>query len=123
MGIKLPQPSKGYSRLLPVSLITCATLAAAVGVSPALRANAAPKRRPAPHGMHVRVTQSGGVAHPLDLTVLALDPGMVDVVSGSTPTGYTPAQIQAYLGLSGTGAGQTIAIVDAYHDPNIASDL
>jgi hypothetical protein len=40
--------------------------------------------------------------------------------------GYTPAQIKvAYsiTGLSETGAGQTIAIVDAYNDPNITSDL
>ena len=45
---------------------------------------------------------------------------------------YTPAQIrQAYNvnqvllpnGQAATGAGQTIAIVDAYNDPNIASDL
>ena len=51
------------------------------------------------------------------------------------PTGYTPTQIkQAYginqitfTGSSGTvagnGAGETIAIVDAYDDPNISSDL
>jgi hypothetical protein len=51
---------------------------------------------------------------------------------GSTgPTGTTPAQIkQAYgfnqisfNGLAGDGSGTTIAIVDAYNDPNIASDL
>jgi subtilase family serine protease len=45
---------------------------------------------------------------------------------------YTPAQIrQAYgidqttlpNGQAATGAGQTIAIVDAYNDPNIANDL
>jgi hypothetical protein len=48
------------------------------------------------------------------------------------PTGYTPAQIrQAYGvdkivlngGTAGTGAGQTIAIVDAGNDPYIAHDL
>lgn len=48
------------------------------------------------------------------------------------PTGYTPAQIiQAYgfnqvsfgNGVAGNGAGTTIAIVDAYDDPNIAHDL
>ena len=49
----------------------------------------------------------------------------------ATPYGLTPAQIlQAYSinainfnGVAGNGAGQTIAIVDAYDDPNIASDL
>jgi subtilase family serine protease len=39
--------------------------------------------------------------------------------------GYGPAQLQgAYLLPSGTaGSGQTVAIVDAYNDPNAASDL
>jgi subtilase family serine protease len=39
---------------------------------------------------------------------------------------YTPAQVRQAYGinqLSQTGAGQTIAIVDAYDDPTIASDL
>ncbi len=61
--------------------------------------------------------------------------GTVSPLLGSGPTGYTPTQIkQAYginqisfTGSSGTvagnGAGETIAIVDAYDDPNIASDL
>src|SRR5262249_43838712 len=41
----------------------------------------------------------------------------------TTPFGYTPAQVRAYLGLSGDGTGQTIAIVDAFDDPNVAADL
>ena len=52
------------------------------------------------------------------------------VLSG--PTGYTPQQIQNAYGVNqikfsngvvGNGAGQTIAIVDAYNDPNIQADL
>jgi len=49
------------------------------------------------------------------------------------PTGLTPQEIQNAYGInlisfsggtiSGTGAGQTIAIVDAYNDPNITADL
>jgi hypothetical protein len=51
---------------------------------------------------------------------------------GGTPGGMSPAQIaQAYGfnqiqlsgGVKGDGSGQTIAIVDAYDDPTIASDL
>jgi subtilase family serine protease len=54
------------------------------------------------------------------------------MTSGSTYYYYTPQQVrQAYgftqtvlpNGQPATGAGQTIAIVDAYHDPNIRSDL
>ena len=47
------------------------------------------------------------------------------------PSGYTPAQIRhaygfdqiSFNGTAGDGAGTTIAIVDAYDDPNIANDL
>ncbi len=49
----------------------------------------------------------------------------------TSPVGFTPAQIAAAYGFNqikfgstvGNGAGQTIAIVDAYDDPTIASDL
>jgi subtilase family serine protease len=54
-------------------------------------------------------------------------------VVGTAPAGYTPAQIRRAYGfdnvtfgdgaLQGDGAGQTIAIVDAYNQPNITSDL
>jgi subtilase family serine protease len=51
--------------------------------------------------------------------------------AGSTGGGYTPAEIRTAYGFNNVsfgsttanGAGQTIAIVDAYNDPNIASDL
>jgi hypothetical protein len=51
----------------------------------------------------------------------------------SGPTGLTPEQIRSAYGINavlfsggtitGNGAGQTIAIVDAYKDPSIAADL
>jgi subtilase family serine protease len=54
-------------------------------------------------------------------------------VTSTTPTGDSPAQIRAAYGINnitfsggtvaGNGAGETIAIVDAYYDPNIAADL
>src|SRR2546423_1007806 len=58
---------------------------------------------------------------------LALSP-----MASSGVDGYSPAQIKhAYgfdqvtfsNGVKGDGAGQTIAIVDAFNDPNIESDL
>jgi subtilase family serine protease len=54
---------------------------------------------------------------------------LIDVTpdaSGTGPSGYSPAQISAAYGfnlVSGNGAGTTIAIVDAYNNPNIAADL
>src|SRR5262249_26108127 len=46
--------------------------------------------------------------------------------NASSPTGYSPTQMQHAYGfnqLSQTGAGITIAIVDAFNDPTITSDL
>ena len=51
--------------------------------------------------------------------------------ASSGVSGLTPAQISAAYGFNninfgsviGDGAGETIAIVDAYNDPNILSDL
>ncbi len=48
-----------------------------------------------------------------------------------TPLGLTPAQVRGayglttvnFNGITGDGDGQTIAIIDAYDDPNAASDL
>lgn len=45
----------------------------------------------------------------------------------NTPSGYAPSDLQTAYGLTSysqsNGAGETVAIVDAYDDPNAASDL
>lgn len=47
--------------------------------------------------------------------------------TSATPTGYGPSDLQNAYGLTSAagsnGTGETIAIVDAYDDPNAASDL
>jgi subtilase family serine protease len=45
------------------------------------------------------------------------------VLAGGAPGGYTATELRAYLQLSGTGAGQKVAIVDAYDDPYAQRDL
>jgi len=51
------------------------------------------------------------------------------LLTSTTPTGLPPAAVQSVYNLSGlspssgAGAGQIIAIVDAFHDPNALSDL
>lgn len=44
---------------------------------------------------------------------------------GTLPSGFGPADLQGAYNLpsGGAGSGQTVAIVDAYDDPNAASDL
>ncbi len=72
----------------------------------------------------------GGVAHlPLKIKVIGrLPDGRPKLTSGS-PTGLSPAAVSSVYKLSGlspssgAGAGQIIAIVDAFHDPNALSDL
>ncbi len=72
---------------------------------------------------------AGGIASPNTILLPATS-------AGAGPFGYTPAQIRTAYGFDqisftspagawvpGNGAGQTIAIVDAYNDPNIAADL
>jgi subtilase family serine protease len=55
--------------------------------------------------------------------------GFTDVASPATASwtvkGYTPAQIKGVYGISGpeTGAGQTVAIIDAYASPTILQDV
>jgi subtilase family serine protease len=68
------------------------------------------------------------------LAQITATPGLdVLSVTSTSPTGYSPAQIRAAYGIDaiafsngtvgGDGAGETIAIIDAYSDPNIGSDL
>jgi hypothetical protein len=45
------------------------------------------------------------------------------VLAGTAPAGYSPATIAKYLRLTGDGAGQTVAIVDAFADPDIVADV
>jgi subtilase family serine protease len=58
----------------------------------------------------------------------AYPPGFTDVASPATASwtvkGYTPAQIKGTYGISGyDGAGQTVAVIDAYASPTILADV
>ncbi|MDB5387941.1 MAG: hypothetical protein JWM11_3587, partial [Planctomycetaceae bacterium] len=65
--------------------------------------------------------------------IAATDGTSASPLTTAGPTGYTPAQIRTAYGfnnitfangtVAGDGSGTTIAIVDAYDDPNIANDL
>jgi subtilase family serine protease len=62
------------------------------------------------------------VRHPLIVRLPPAGSLAITGVVGTTPFGYTPAQMRRYLGLTGDGAGQTIAITNAYHAPHIRED-
>ena len=67
----------------------------------------------------------------LNATVVSLDLGIVPdggpIQGSAQPVGYTPQQIRSAYGFDQIGglygSGQTIAIVDAYNDPNVYGDL
>jgi fibronectin type 3 domain-containing protein len=89
-------------------------------------------------GGHALVNEAPNL---LNQTAFVLTPGGSSQGAGATPgaiqdptptaDSVTPAQLRQAYGFNfalpgggvATGAGQTIAIVDAFHDPNIQSDL
>ena len=54
-------------------------------------------------------------------------PSFRGLALGATPAGYSPAELRAAYNLAlasvAAGRGQTVAVVDAYDDPDAASDL
>src|SRR5579863_10163470 len=82
--------------------------------------------------LEARTLLSGNpAAQAAAIDLVRYDSGSVVPNVTQAPPGYSPAQIkQAYgfnqisfNGTAGDGTGTTIAIIDAYDDPNIASDL
>lgn len=61
--------------------------------------------------------------HPLLAKVRGYTAKGRPVLAAGAPGGYTAPQLRAYLRLHGTGAGQTVAIVDAFDDPYARADI
>jgi subtilase family serine protease len=107
-------------------VVTAAALAVCVAAAPAA---GTPATSP-PHGpAAVAVPQRPGppgvlvAQHPLMEKVRGYTPDGRPVYVTGAPGGYTAGELRAYLRLRGTGAGQTVAIVDAYDNPYAAGDL
>src|SRR5579875_1129268 len=109
------------SRSLRSLLIGGAAAALLVGAGP-IAAQAATPAAWSHH--HVCSTPAAGhVACNAILDVPAA--GTAKAAATSTPSGYGPSDLQSAYALpsSTAGGGQTVAIVDAYDDPNAAKDL
>jgi hypothetical protein len=85
---------------------------------------------PAAHFQHACGDSfTAGAKHCLVIKNTAAHPSAKTVEPNAIPSGngYGPAQFQAAYGLTAAsaadGAGQTVAVVDAYNDPTAASDL
>ena len=89
-------------------------------------------------GLTVQALQQAQRLHALSAPRLGADGQLAPSASSSAVSTYTPAQIRAAYGLpplpgagvaptaaqaAQMGAGQTIYIVDAMHDPNVAAEL
>lgn len=116
----LPAPSRLSVRTVAAALLLLPLLAA--GQSTASATTPADGSAIVPAAVDVAQTVDGA-RHPLRLRVVGQRPDGSPLLVSSTPGGYTPAQVRAYLGLTGTGAGQTIAVVTAYDAPHAAADL
>ncbi len=87
--------------------------------------------RPGLESLEELVLPSGITFAPTDIRIL--NPLLSNQTTFGSPWGLTPAQLRHAYGfdqitfqngtVAGNGAGETIAIVDAYDDPSIANDL
>jgi len=103
-----------------------AVVTTAATIMPALAAPTTPPGPTSKPGPVVTVDpmqSDGTMHHPLALETHLDTITAQPLLSSGTPAGYSPTTIKKYLGLTGTGSGQTIAIVTAYNDPTIAADL
>lgn len=99
---------------------------AALTITPAIAAGPSspgPTSAPGPSLTVDPPRADGDMHHPLLLETTLASGSVTPLITSGTPAGYTPAQIKSYLGLTGTGSGQTIAIVTAYNAPTVAADL
>jgi subtilase family serine protease len=73
--------------------------------------------------LHARVCPGAVAGSARCHSLVQVDPAGAPVAN-ATPRGFTPADLQSAYGITSAGSSsQTIAIVDAYDDPNAESDL
>lgn len=89
-------------------------------------ANAAPQRGSAYYFAPNVRRECAKAEKPDEMACLALTRTDVPAYKpGTTPAGYGPSDLQSAYNLPSTtaGGGETVALVDAYDDPNAASDV
>jgi len=105
-----------------VAIVGVASLVAAALATGGSTASAAPAAKLHPARVCAAVAAKGEATCFAQKLVNAK--GVAPALSSPPATGLTPAQVRAAYGLGGTtGAGRTVAIVDAYGYPNLERDL
>ncbi len=100
-----------------VAAFTLASLAVAAVQVPA--ASASPGKA---HG-HKRVCAVARAGHAACDAHVVTDSTLKPLATGSYQSGYSPAQLKTAYSLSGATGTATVAVVDAYANPNAAADL
>ncbi|HET9893942.1 MAG TPA: S53 family peptidase [Streptosporangiaceae bacterium] len=124
--MKLPISTPLGRLALKAGITVLASAALTLGPTAALAASAAstPTLHPASDVRHACAAPKAG--HFACLAVIRTNvPGHAGLLPDATPAGYGPADLQSAYALpsSTAGSGQTVAIVDAFNDPNAAADL
>jgi subtilase family serine protease len=95
---------------------------AIAGQASAAGSSKLPKPLPAHSERAVCAAFAVGLAH-CDAHVVTHENGPQPLATPSWTSGYAPAQLVSAYKLPSGGSGQTVAIVDAYDNPNAESDL
>jgi PQQ-like domain len=94
------------------------------GAAPARARRAVPAQpRPRTVSLAAAPPDSGLTQPDTQLAVHGYDRAGRPELTSAQPAGFSPAAIRGYLGATSSGAGQTVAIVDAYADPSIRHDV
>ncbi len=109
-------------RILVTTAITTATFALAIGAVFVHGASAAPSSPSASRYSFIHACAAPSHGSAACDAILRVDGAKPNA---SSPGGFNPADLQSAYALpsSSAGSGQTVAIVDAYNDPNAEADL
>jgi subtilase family serine protease len=124
--MKLPIPAPAGRRALTAGITILAAAALTMGSTAAMAASAA--NTPSPHAAsnlrHACAAAKAGQFACMAVVRTNVR-GHIGLMPDATPSGYGPSDLQsAYALPSATaGAGQTVAVVDAFNDPKAAADL
>jgi hypothetical protein len=142
-GLSLRSRRGSVWRVLP--LLALAVVLSAVSAAPAVAAGTTNARHvrttsttnttakpslmspSSPHASHTFRYNCAGPTRPNEVSCFSIVRTDVKSYKGviplNNPSGYGPADLQSAYALPPGGSGQTVAIVDAYDDPNAESDL
>jgi subtilase family serine protease len=115
-------------RLIGLSVLTLAVTAFVPATAAAAGPHGLLGRWPLPsHSQHAVCAKAGHAKANCDAHVVTNKGGATPLASTSYTYGYQPTELQAAYGLPTStglpGTGPTVAIVDAYDNPNVAADL